>query len=88
MTFDIRINKTKGEGKVKAFATVTLDGLFAVRNIRIVEGENGVFVSMPSERDTREGAERPFRDIFFPVSADARKLLVDAVLDAYAKAEA
>ena len=87
MTFDIRINKTKGEGKTKAFATVTLDGLFAVRNLRIVESEQGVFVAMPAERDTREGADRQWRDIFFPVSADARKLLVDAVLAEYAKAE-
>lgn len=88
MTFDVRINKTKTEGsKVKAFATVTLDGLYAVRNIRVIEGDNGVFVAMPSERDTRENAERPFRDTFYPVSADARKALIDAVMDAYEKAE-
>lgn len=86
MKIDVRINKTKGEGKTKAFATVTLDDAYAVRNLRVVDGANGLFVAMPSEVDDRDG-ERKYRDTFHPVNAEARQALLDAVLKAYDEAE-
>ncbi len=79
---EVKIFPTKGEGPTKAFASVTLDGKFAARNIRIVDGQKGLFVAMPSET-YEENGEKKYRDIFFPVNSDARAELVDAVMAAY-----
>ena len=86
MKVDVKIYKTKGEGAVKAFATVTLDDSYAVRNLKVVDGAKGLFVAMPSEPVERDG-QPGYRDTFHPVNSDARKVLVDAVMDAYNAAE-
>jgi stage V sporulation protein G len=86
MKVDVKIYKTKGEGAVKAFATVTLDDAYAVRNLKIVDGTKGLFVAMPSEPIERDGKQE-YRDTFHPVNSDARKVLVDAVMDAYNNAQ-
>jgi stage V sporulation protein G len=86
MQIDVRINKTKGNGPVKAFATVTLGGAYAVRNLRIVDGEKGLFVSMPSEPYEHDG-QKGYRNTFHPVNSEARQALIDAVMNAYNAAE-
>jgi stage V sporulation protein G len=86
MKLDVRIYKTKGEGAVKAFAVVTLDDAYAIRNIKVVDGAKGLFVAMPSEAYEKDG-EKSFRDTFHPVNSDARQALVDAVMAAYNEAE-
>lgn len=86
MKIDVKIFKTKGEGAVKAFATVTLDDAYAVRNLKIVDGTKGLFVAMPNESIERDGKQE-YRDTFHPINSDARKALVDAVMDAYNAAE-
>jgi stage V sporulation protein G len=86
MKVDVRIYKTKGEGATKAFATVTLDDSYAVRNLRIIDGPKGLFVAMPSETVEFNG-ETKRRDTFHPVNSDARKVLVDAVMEAFNAAE-
>jgi stage V sporulation protein G len=68
------------KGSVVAFASVTINDMFAVNNIRVVTGEKGLFVAMPQVKD----AKGAYRDICFPVTADMRKLLNDAILGAYA----
>ncbi len=68
------------KGSVVAFASVTIDDIFAVNNIRVVNSEKGLFVAMPQVKD----AKGEYRDICFPVTAEMRKLLNDAVLGAYA----
>ena len=80
MKIDVRINSlTPREGNVKAIASANLDDCFAIRNIRIMEGKNGLFVSMPSQR----GQDGNYHDICFPTTAEFRKQLNNAVETAY-----
>ncbi len=83
MKIDVRINSlTPGEGSVKAIASANLDDCFAVKNIRVVEGKNGLFVSMPSYK----GADGEYHDLCFPTTPELRKQLNSAVADAYKQA--
>ncbi len=79
---EVRIYKSKGNGVVKAYASVSLDGEFVVKGIKVLEGENGLWVSMPS-RKNKDGS---YQDIFHPTSREAREKIVNAVLDAYKRA--
>jgi len=79
---DVRIRKINIEGKMKAVVSVTFDNSFVVHDVKVVEGQNGLFVAMPS-RKTPEGE---FRDIAHPISADAREYIQTAVLKAYQEA--
>ena len=82
---DIRITSMYppgGQGGTRAYASATIDGCFAVRGIKIVEGgRSGLFVSMPS-RKTQDG----YKEVCFPVTAQFREQLYHAVLDAYQQA--
>ena len=83
MKIDVRINSlTPGEGSVKAIASANLDDCFAVKNIRVVEGKNGLFVSMPSYK----GADGEYHDLCFSTTPELRKQLNSAVADAYKQA--
>lgn len=83
MKIDVRINSlTPGEGNVKAIASVNLDDCFAVKNIRVIEGKNGLFVSMPSYK----GADGEYHDLCFPTTPEMRKQLNNAVSEAYKQA--
>lgn len=79
---DVRIRKINQEGRMKAIVSVTFDNAFVVHDVKIVEGNNGLFVAMPS-RKTPEGE---FRDIAHPISANAREIIQSAVLKAYEEA--
>ncbi|MCR5673445.1 MAG: septation regulator SpoVG [Lachnospiraceae bacterium] len=76
---DVRIRKITKEGNMKAVASVTLDNEFAIHDIKIIEGEKGLFMAMPS-RKTPEGE---YRDIAHPISHEAREMLQKAVLEGY-----
>lgn len=76
---EVRVRKVNTEGRMKAVASVTLDGEFVVHDVKVVEGQNGLFVAMPS-RKTPEGE---FRDIAHPISPQARAHIQDAVLAAF-----
>lgn len=83
MKIDVRINSlTPGEGSVKAIASANLDDCFAVKNIKVVEGKNGLFVSMPSYK----GADNEYHDLCFPTTPELRKQLNNAVAEAYKQA--
>jgi len=79
---DVRIRRVNQEGKMKAICSVTFDDAFVVHDVKVVEGQKGLFVAMPSRR-TPAGE---FRDIAHPISADARELIQSAVLKAYQEA--
>lgn len=79
---DIQIKKVEGEGKLRAYASVTFDDLFVVHNIRVIEGDHGLFIGMPS-RKTKSGE---FKDVAHPIRQEFRKKLEEAVLAAYHKA--
>ena len=69
------------KGNVMAFASVTIEDMFAVNNIRVVNSEKGLFVAMPQVKDNKG----EYRDICFPVTADLRKQMNEAILGAYAE---
>ncbi|HHT49142.1 MAG TPA: septation regulator SpoVG [Firmicutes bacterium] len=80
---DIRLKKIDNGSKMKAIASITFDDAFVVREIRVIEGQNGLFVAMPS-RKTPTGE---FKDIAHPINADTRQLIQNAILEEYEKAE-
>ena len=73
----------KENSKMRGFASVTLDDMFAVHDIRILEGDNGLFIAMPS-RKTPVGE---YKDIAHPINQEVRTMFEKAILDAYATAE-
>ncbi|WCK57198.1 SpoVG family protein (plasmid) [Aneurinibacillus sp. Ricciae_BoGa-3] len=77
---EVRLTKTDGEGTLKAYASVTFDGAFAVHGVRIIEGKNGVFVSMPNRQVNGE-----YKDIAHPVTKEFKQELTDAVLAEFNK---
>ncbi|QGG48697.1 septation regulator SpoVG [Heliorestis convoluta] len=81
---DIRVRKVNLEGKMKAIVSVTFDNAFVIHDVKVVEGQKGLFVAMPS-RKTPEGE---YRDIAHPISSNAREIISKAVLDAYKTAMA
>lgn len=76
---DVRLRKVETDGRMKAIASITFDGEFVVHDIRIIDGNNDLFVAMPSKR----GADGEFRDIAHPINSDTRAKIQAAVLAAY-----
>lgn len=76
---DVRLRKVETDGRMRAIASITLDGEFVVHDIRVIEGNDGLFVAMPSKR-TPEGE---FRDVAHPINTSARTKVQEAVLSAY-----
>ena len=76
---DGRIRKLIHEGKMKAIVSITLDDQFVVHDVRVIEGNNGLFVAMPSKR-TPDGE---FKDIAHPINSETREIIQSAVLLAY-----
>lgn len=80
---EVRINKTNGETSLKAFASVTLEGAFVVHGVRIIDGKNGLFVTMPSRKVGDQ-----FKDVAHPVSKEFKEILDQAVLAEFEKTAA
>lgn len=76
---EIKIRKLMTEGKLRAIVSVTFDGIFAVHDIKVVQGEKRLFVAMPSRRDDNG----VFRDIVHPITIETRKEFEEEILDAY-----
>jgi stage V sporulation protein G len=76
---DIRVRKVEAQGKLKAYVTVTFDDCFVVHNVKVIEGDESLFIAMPSRR-TRTGE---YKDVAHPINADFRARLQDVILDAY-----
>ena len=81
-TIQARIDRITGYDKVKAFASANIGGAFAIHGLRVVDGEKGMFVAMPSTSFQRDG-KTEYQETFNPISNEARKELNDAVLQAY-----
>ncbi len=80
---DVRVRKIEKEGKMKAVASVTLDNEFVIHDIKVIEGDKGLFIAMPSRRS----ADGEYRDIAHPINTETRKHLQEVVLDAYENAD-
>ncbi len=78
---DVRIRKITNEGRMKAIVSITIDDQFVVHDVRVIEGNNGLFVAMPSKR-TPDGE---FKDIAHPINTETRELIQVAVLSAYSE---
>ncbi|SKC91211.1 septation regulator SpoVG [Maledivibacter halophilus] len=79
---DVRIRKMNDDGKMKAIVSVTFDDSFVVHDIKIIEGQNGLFIAMPS----RKVAEGDYRDIAHPINSNTRAKLQNIILTEYEKA--
>lgn len=76
---DVRIRKINTEGKMKAIVSITFDDQFVVHDIKIIDGQNGLFIAMPS-RKTPNGE---FKDIAHPINSETRGLIQNAILAEY-----
>jgi stage V sporulation protein G len=79
---DVRVRKIESEGRTRAFVSITIDEVFVVHDLKVIEGQNGLFVAMPS----RKTVEGEYKDIAHPITTEAREMIQAAVLDAYNKA--
>ncbi len=79
---DIRIRQIAKEGKMKAVVSVTFDEAFVVHDIKIIDGEKGLFIAMPSRR----ASDGEYRDIAHPINAETRRILQEKILTEYEKA--
>ncbi len=81
LDFEVRIQSIKPNDSVKGTASININGAFAIKGVKIIEGSNGLFVAMPSYKVGNE-----YKDICFPLTPECRKQLNDAVFHAYEEA--
>ncbi len=79
---DIRVRKVAKQGKMRAVVSVTFDNEFVVHDIKVIEGDRGLFIAMPSKKS----ADGEYRDIAHPINSDMRGLLQKQILEAFDKA--
>lgn len=76
---DVRIRKVDKEGKMKAVVSITIDDEFVVHDIKIIEGEKGLFIAMPS----RKASDGEYRDIAHPINSGTRERIQSLILEKY-----
>lgn len=79
---DVRIRKISNDGKMKAIVSVTFENEFVIHDIKVIEGQNGLFIAMPS-RKTPDGE---FKDIAHPINTETREKIQNSILNAYKEA--
>ena len=79
---DVRVRKVTKEGKLKAVVSITIDNEFVVHDIKVIEGEKGLFIAMPSKK----ALDGEYRDIAHPINSQTRNSIQEIVLAAYEKA--
>lgn len=80
---DVRVRKISKEGKMKAVVSVTIDDEFVVHDIKVIEGDKGLFIAMPSRRSS----DGEYRDVAHPINTSTRERLQAVILEAYEKTE-
>lgn len=78
---DVRVRKVEKEGKMKAVVSITIDDEFVVHDIKVIEGDRGLFIAMPSKRTT----DGEFRDIAHPINSETRDNIQRIILESYEK---
>ena len=78
---DVRVRKVAREGKMRAVVSVTFDDVFVIHEIKVIEGDQGMFIAMPS----RKAGDGEYRDIAHPINSETRRMLQDAILQKYAE---
>lgn len=80
---DVRIRKVEKEGKMKAVASITIDNEFVVHDIKIIDGDKGLFIAMPSKKPL----DGEYRDIAHPINSETRDRIQRSVIQAYEATE-
>ena len=80
---DVRVRKVAKEGKMKAVVSITIDDEFVVHDIKVIEGDKGLFIAMPS----RKAADGEYRDIAHPINSSTRSELQELILKKYEEAK-
>ncbi len=76
---DVRVRKVTKEGKMKAVVSITIDDEFVVHDIKVIEGEKGLFIAMPS----RKASDGEYRDIAHPINSETRDKIQSLILEKY-----
>lgn len=76
---DVRVRKVNKEGKMKAVVSITIDNEFVVHDIKVIDGEKGLFIAMPS----RKAVDGEYRDIAHPINSDTRERIQQVILEKY-----
>lgn len=79
---DVRIRKFSKEGKMKAVVSITLDEAFVIHDIKVIEGEKGLFIAMPSKK----GLDGEYRDVAHPINTQIREKIQSAIMEGYNRA--
>ena len=79
---DVRVRKITAEGKMKAIVSITIDDVFVVHDIKVIDGEKGLFIAMPSKKAT----DGEYRDIAHPINSKTREDLQNLILSRYERA--
>ena len=79
---DVRVRKVAKEGKMKAVVSVTFDDVFVVHDIKVIDGDKGMFIAMPS----RKAADGEYRDIAHPINSNTRERIQSMILEKYEQA--
>lgn len=79
---DVRVRKITKEGKMRAIVSITIDDEFVIHDIKVIEGEKGLFIAMPSKK----AADGEYRDIAHPINSGTRESIQRIILDNYEKA--
>ncbi|MBQ6231084.1 MAG: septation regulator SpoVG [Eubacterium sp.] len=80
---DVRVRKIDKEGKMKAVVSITIDNEFVIHDIKVIDGEKGLFIAMPSRKST----DGEYRDIAHPINSETRNKVQEIILAKYAEAE-
>ena len=78
---DVRVRKVAKEGKLKAVVSITMDEEFVVHDIKVIEGEKGLFIAMPSKK----AVDGEYRDIAHPINSETREKIQSIILENYEK---
>lgn len=79
---DVRVRKITKEGKMRAIVSITIDDEFVIHDIKVIEGEKGLFIAMPSKKAT----DGKYRDIAHPINSGTRETIQKIILENYEKA--
>ena len=79
---DVRVRKITKEGKMRAIVSITIDDEFVIHDIKVIEGDKGLFIAMPSKK----AADGEYRDIAHPINSYTREVVQKIILESYEKA--
>ena len=79
---DVRVRKITKEGKMRAIVSITIDDEFVIHDIKVIEGEKGMFIAMPSKKAT----DGEYRDIAHPINSGTREIIQKIILEKYEQA--